>query len=155
MGMNDILKIILVSLILIILTILITLVGIGKIELTFDVNSVFVIAIPIVVTHIIVNSLTLIWSFIFTLWTSYEINPDNNYIRLATQFKLNEKKKNTLILTANYKGIGFILGLCTKRNNEILSYLKIIGIIATLIWMFELGIGFVVNTTTNLDLLFL
>src|SRR6266542_3278076 len=104
MGMNDILKIILVSLILIILTILITLVGIGKIELTFDVNSVFVIAIPIVVTHIIVNSLTLIWSFIFTLWTSYE---------------------------------------------------KIIGIIATLIWMFELGIGFVVNTTTNLDLLFL
>src|SRR6266542_6907473 len=98
MGMNDILKIILVSLILIILTILITLVGIGKIELTFDVNSVFVIAIPIVVTHIIVNSLTLIWSFIFTLWTSYEINPDNNYIRLATQFKLNEKKKNTLIL---------------------------------------------------------
>ncbi|PKY49299.1 hypothetical protein RhiirA4_465224 [Rhizophagus irregularis] len=120
------------------LTVFITLVGVGHIELVYPVKSPFITAIPMMLTYILLHLVMRICSNVFNWVMSYLI-----------LYSKKEIEPRALMAVANNQDTGMLRSvklLLTEKKVPLV--LRIIIFIIALVGTLELAMGFAIRTTT-------
>ncbi|CAG8550939.1 5838_t:CDS:1 [Rhizophagus irregularis] len=121
-----------------VLTVFITLVGVGREKLIYSVSSPFITAVPMILTYVLLHLVMRIFSSVFNWVMSYLILCNNEEI-----------EPRALMAVANNQDTGMLRAvklLLTERKVPL--KLRIIIFMIALVGTLELAIGFAISTTT-------